>query len=46
MGWGLEPVGRRASGESMVTINFGDMRSGIASKQVSMSAFFFPRRGT
>lgn len=29
-GWGSRPVGRRASGESMVTISLGDMRRGTA----------------
>ena len=29
LGW-FEPVGLRASGESMVTISLGDMRRGMA----------------
>lgn len=30
---GGEPVGLRASGESIVTISFGDMRSGMACRE-------------
>ncbi len=37
----MEPVGRRASGESMVTISFGDMRSGMVSKRVQCQRSFF-----